>query len=122
MVRSRENAAAPVGFGPSARLPRPYGRLRGFIAATLLLGAALLLLGCGTVIDRQKLEDTIAADLERAGVSGLLSVSCPADVEVDPGRKLLCTVRLSGGRTETATLLIRNRDADVSLVNLQPDK
>lgn len=88
----------------------------------IALVAALVSSGCGTVIDRTKLEDTLTANLERSGVEGDIAVTCPGDIEVDPGRRFSCIVRISGGRREVATLLIRNSEADVSLLNLKPDK
>jgi hypothetical protein len=43
-------------------------------------------------------------------------------VEVEPMTKFTCTVHLSNGNTETATLLIRDEDANLNFVGLQPDK
>jgi len=87
------------------------------LAAVLLLAA-----GCGkTVIDLSKTEDQIQAEVEGQG-RNVASVDCPSDVEVVPRDKFTCTVRLSGGGTLTATLLIRDEDANLTLLSLQRDK
>ena len=72
----------------------------------LLLGVALVLVlavgGCGeTVIDSAKTEGAI---------------------EVKTGTKFQCVVTEAGGKKQTATLKILNEDADVSLVDLSPNK
>jgi hypothetical protein len=98
-------------------------RLRRFSAAPAALAAALLLAaGCGkTVIDLSKTEDQIQAEAEGEGRK-VASVECPSDVEVVPREKFTCTVRLSGGGAETATLLIRDEDANLTLLSLEPAK
>lgn len=87
-----------------------------------VVAGALLAAGCGkTVIDLSKTEDQIQAEAEGQG-NNVASVDCPSDVEVVAGDKFTCTVRLSGGGTETATLRIRDEDANLTLLSLEPDK
>ena len=76
--------------------------------------------GCGTVIDHAKLQDTIQASLESSVHEKIKSVECPADVSVDPGETFECIVIFSDDRREVATLKIRNKDADISMVGLKP--
>jgi Domain of unknown function (DUF4333) len=84
---------------------------------------AAVLAGCGeTVIDAAKTEDAIEHNLEKASGLKVASVECPSDVEVATGATFECVVTLAGGKEETATLKIRDEDADVSLVDLSPNK
>jgi hypothetical protein len=106
--------------------PVRKGRIRFpvFCVATLPLCAATIVApGCGeTVIDSVKAEDTIQASLEKSLDAKVKSVDCPSDQEVDPGATFTCEVVFSNGSRETATLKIRNEDADISLVNLKTNK
>ena len=91
----------------------------------LLLGVVLVLAiaGCGeTVIDATKTEDAIEHNLEKSVGLKIASVDCPSDVEVKKDTKFQCVVTETGGKQQTATLKILNEDADVSLVDLSPNK
>lgn len=93
----------------------------GALAALAL--ATFLAAGCGgTVIDLSKAEDQIKASVEESPGAKVASVNCPSGVEVEPKTKFTCTVHLADGETRTATLLIRDEDANLSLLTLQPDK
>lgn len=81
-----------------------------------LLAAALLIAGCGTVVDRVKLQDTLQASLEDSIHEKIKKVECPSDQSVDPGATFTCDVIFSDDRREVATLEIRNKDADISIV------
>ena len=84
---------------------------------------ALSIAACGeTVIDAAKTEDAIEHNLEKASGLKVASVDCPSDVEVQTGATFDCVVTEAGGKEETATLRILNEDADVSLVDLSPNK
>ena len=97
----------------SARLGAPIA---------LLICAALAAVGCGdTVVDNNKLAETLAAELRSSGTK-VSSVDCPSDVEVQKGAKFTCAVELTGGGAETATLEILNENADVRLVDLSPSE
>ena len=118
-------------FGASTRLallrpvlPVPVERKirfrpRVFLLLALLVGAAALA-GCGTVIDREKLQDTVQASLEDSIHEKIKKVECPSDQSVDPGATFTCDVIFSDDRREVATLKIRNNDADISMVGLKP--
>ncbi len=94
-------------------------RLLGVIAVV----AALALSGCGgTVIDSAKLEDTVQQSLSQSQGQGVRSVNCPSDQDVVVDATFTCTVEYSDGRTATATLKIRNEDADLSLIYLRSNK
>ena len=93
----------------------------GALAALAL--AALLAAGCGdTVIDDTKTEDAIEQNLESSLGKKVSAVDCPSEVEVEAGASFDCTVTLTGGKQETASLKIINEDADVEVTGLQPAK
>jgi hypothetical protein len=104
----------PVSSGPKARF-RPR-----ILVALVLLAGVVALYGCGTVVDREKLQDTLEVSLERSLSEKIKSVECPSDVSVDPGATFTCTVIFSDDRREIATLRIRNEDADISTIDLKP--
>jgi len=85
-----------------------------------MIAAVLPVLGCGTVVDREKLQDTIQPSLEDSIHEKIKEVECPSDQSVDPGATFTCDVIFSDDRREVATLEIRNKDADISLVGLKP--
>jgi len=90
-----------------------------FVPIALL---AVLAAGCGeTVIDDVKAEGAIETNLERSLHEKITAVDCPADEAVEAGKTFTCVVKFSDGRQEIATLKIRNKDADVSLVGLKPN-
>ncbi len=79
--------------------------------------------GCGgTVVDSTKTEDTIKATLEKQEGLKIKSVDCPSDVDVKAGATFTCTVVEKGGQSQIATLKIRDEDADLSLLSLEPAK
>jgi hypothetical protein len=105
----------PVSSGPQP----PFGSR--FFAVFALLAALLTLAGCGTVVDQVKLEDTVQASLEDSVHEKIRAVECPADQSVDPGATFTCDVIFSDGRREVATLKIRNKEADISMIDLKPE-
>jgi hypothetical protein len=92
---------------------------RRFAVLALVL-SALLAAGCGTVVDPVKLQDTIQADLEDSLRVKIQSVDCPSDVSVDPGATFTCEVIFSDDERKAATMEIRNKDADISMIGLKP--
>ncbi len=88
---------------------------------TLILGLAALP-GCGTVVSQEKLQDTIQASLESSIHEKIKRVECPSDQPVEPGTTFTCDVILSDDRREVATLEIRNEEADISMIDLKPEK
>jgi hypothetical protein len=89
------------------------------LAALVLALAALPLVGCGeTVLDTTKTEEQLQASLSKSLNEKVSSVDCPSDQEVEAGATFTCSVKLSSGETRTATLKIRNNDADVSVIHL----
>jgi hypothetical protein len=104
--------------------PRPFGRKnrfwpRVFPLIALVIGLVVLS-GCGTVVDQVKLEDTVQASLEDSIHEKIKAVDCPSDQSVDPGATFTCEVTFADNRREVATLTIRNKDADISMVGLKP--
>jgi hypothetical protein len=91
--------------------------------ALAIVVAAFLAVGCGgTIIDLSKTQDQIAAEVEQKRGKKVSSVDCPSDVKVEPKAKFTCTVRFADRSTATATLLIRDEDADLNFLTLQPNK
>jgi hypothetical protein len=85
--------------------------------------ALLALAACGDkVIDDDKAEDAVQADLERGLDVEVDSVDCPSDVEVEPGQTFECTVTAASGDRATATLRIRDEEANVRFIELKPRK
>jgi Domain of unknown function (DUF4333) len=98
----------------------PLGRFGALVALAL---AVFLATGCGgTVLDGASTEDQLVVEVEKTQGEKVDSVECPSDVEIEPKTTFTCAVRLANGDTETATLLIRDEDANLSFVKLQPDK
>jgi hypothetical protein len=85
----------------------------------LVLGSVLLY-GCGTVVDREKLQDTVQSSLEKSIHEKIKNVECPSDESVDPGATFTCVVIFSDDRREVATLKIRNKEADITMIDLKP--
>ncbi|MFL5833697.1 MAG: DUF4333 domain-containing protein [Solirubrobacterales bacterium] len=106
-------------------LARPFGRKNRFrsrVFPLLMLVLALVALyGCGTVVDKVKLQDTIQASLEDSIHEKIKEVDCPSDQSVDPGATFSCVVIFSDDRREVATLEIRNKDADISMIDIKPE-
>lgn len=89
--------------------------------ALSLLALAAAAAGCGgTVVDRAKLEATMRQSLEGSLHEKIKSVECPSDQPVDPGSTFTCDVSFTDGQRKAATLEIRNKDADISIVGLKP--
>ena len=105
---------SPARLGPKT----PFGCR--FFAAFALLAALVALYGCGTVVDKVKLQDTIQASLESSIHEKIQKVECPSDESVDPGATFTCEVVFSDGERKVATLKIRNKDADISMIGLKP--
>jgi Domain of unknown function (DUF4333) len=107
-------------------LPVSAGRKIGLRSPVFLLLALVLasvaLYGCGTVVSREKLEDTVQSSLENSIHEKIKQVECPSDESVDPGATFTCDVIFSDDRREVATLKIRNEEADMSIVSLKPKK
>jgi hypothetical protein len=79
--------------------------------------------GCGgTVVDDAKTADTIQRYLERSLNEDVRSVDCPSDQPVDPKSTFDCEVTLVGGEQKTATVEIRNEDADFGVVDYKPKR
>ncbi len=92
------------------------GRL-GAVAALILIVA--IAAGCGgTVIDSKKTEEELQASLTKSLNEKVSSVDCPSGQKVETGATFTCSVKFSNGKTDTATLKIRNQDADVSVIHL----
>jgi chromosome condensin MukBEF MukE localization factor len=106
--------------------PVASGRKKRFRSLVLpllaLVFGVVALYGCGTVVDREKLQDTVKSSLEKSIHEKIKQVECPSDESVDPGATFTCDVIFSDDRREVATLEIRNKDADITMVGLKPKK
>lgn len=95
---------------------------RVLAAAIAIIAIAVSASGCGSVIDREKLDDTVQKSLERSLHEKITAVDCPSDQAVDPGSTFDCEVIFSDGKRESAELKIRNANADISIVGLKQTK
>ncbi len=96
------------------------GRFGALVALALV---AFLAAGCGgTDLDASKIEEQLEANIENTEKTKVSSVDCPSGVAVEPKTTFSCTVHLASGGTETITLLIRDKEANVSIVKRQPNK
>jgi Domain of unknown function (DUF4333) len=92
-------------------------------ALVALLAIALAVAGCGgTDIDSKKTEEQLKASTENIRGEKVSSVECPSGVAVEPGATFTCSVKLSSGKEETATLKIRDKEADLDFEGLSPSK
>ena len=87
----------------------------------MLVIGPVALSGCGTVVDREKLQNTVQASLENSIHEKIKNVECPSDESVDPGATFTCEVIFSDDRREVATLKIRNEEADITMIDLKPE-
>lgn len=95
--------------------------IRCALAAATVAVLATGIAGCGdTVIDSKSTEETLQVSLEKSLHEKITSVDCPSDVKVEPGKTFTCEVNFPKGKQATATLKIRNKDADISIERLQP--
>jgi Domain of unknown function (DUF4333) len=103
------------------RLPGPRSPFGSrFFAVFALFLALVAVSGCGTVVDEVKLQDTVQASLEDSIHEKIKAVDCPSAQSVDPGATFTCEVTFADDRQEIATLEIRNKDADISMIGLKP--
>jgi hypothetical protein len=84
-----------------------------------LFATAVLVAGCGeTIIDSQKTEEQLEANLTHSLNEKISSVACPSDQKVEKGATFNCSVKLQKGQEQTVTLKIRNDNADISVINV----
>jgi hypothetical protein len=89
----------------------------------LAVAPALLAAGCGeTVLDKAKTEATLEQNVERATGRKVTSVDCPSDVAVKKGTTFECVVTFENGKRSVETVKIRNADADISAIDLRPER
>lgn len=98
-------------------------RVRALVAPTVaavVVATALAAAGCGeTVIDSGKAEGAVKENLQHVLGRRVASVDCPSGVAVKAGSSFECAVHLAGGETKTATLTIRDREADTEVTGLR---
>jgi NAD(P)H-hydrate repair Nnr-like enzyme with NAD(P)H-hydrate epimerase domain len=97
------------------------GPRRFLLAAASIAVLAVLLAGCGgTTVDPVKLEDTLQASLEKSFHEKITAVDCPSGQEVDPGSTVTCEVTFSDDKRKAALLEIRDKEADITTLGLEP--
>jgi hypothetical protein len=97
--------------------------LRSVLVVALFGFLVLAASGCGeTTIDATKLEGAAQKSLEDSLHEKIKAVDCPSGQTVDPGKTITCAVDFPKGEEATATLKIRDQDADVSLVDIKANK
>jgi NAD(P)H-hydrate repair Nnr-like enzyme with NAD(P)H-hydrate epimerase domain len=98
-------------------------RRRTLLAATAIAVLAVLLAGCGgTTVDPVKLEDTLQASLEKSFHEKITSVDCPSGLAVTPGATFKCEVTFSDDKRKAALMKIRDKEADITTIGLEPIK
>jgi hypothetical protein len=108
-----------------ARLPKSAltGPRRFLLVAASIAALAVSLAGCGgTTLDPVKLEDTLQASLEKSFHEKITVVDCPSGQEVDPGSTVTCEVTFSDDKRKAALLEIRDKEADITTLGLEPIK
>ena len=99
---------------------RVLPRLGALLAVVAL---ALVVAGCGsTVIDQQKVEEQVKESSEKISGAKISSVECPSGIAVEAGTTFTCSVKFSSGKESTATLKIRDKEADLNFEGLSPNK
>jgi Domain of unknown function (DUF4333) len=115
-----------LGYSPDDARPPESAltrRRRTLLAATVIALLAVSLSGCGgTTVDPVKLEDTLQASLEKSFHEKITSVDCPSGQDVTPGATFKCEVTFSDEQRKAALLKIRDKDADITTVGLEPIK
>jgi uncharacterized lipoprotein len=95
--------------------------MRSLLAALAIALLGISLAACGeTVIDSTKTEEQLQSNRAKETGQEPKEVDCPSDVEVKAGTSFECTIVEGKGKESTATLKIRNDDADLSLVSVEP--
>jgi Domain of unknown function (DUF4333) len=74
-------------------MPMCSRQVRFVALATLALTTA----ACTTTLDTDGLEGMLQADIERTTGREIVSVECPADIEVEVGRTFNCTAEEASG-------------------------
>lgn len=119
------SSSPPIAILPPVRAIRsraaPSSSYRVFAAIPVFF-CLLALAGCGTVVSQEKLQDAVQASLEDSIHEKIQAVECPSDQSVDPGATFTCSVIFSDHRREIATLEIRDKEADISMIDLKPEK
>lgn len=119
-MTSRANGILPPVSPVRSGVKTP-SRARKLLVLALL--PCLGLAACaGTVIDQEKVQDTTQQSLERTLHEKIKGVDCPSGVSVTPGSTFTCDVIFPDGKQMTATLKIRDKEADVSIVGLKANK
>jgi hypothetical protein len=94
-------------------------RARRFRAHAAIIGTgALLMAGCGTVVDGQGADTKIGAAIEQGLNLSVESVVCPTDAEDKEGERFDCRVTTAGGSHLNAQVRIVNENADLRIVSV----
>lgn len=97
--------------------------VRALAIITAMLALTCLAAGCGdTILDATKTEEAIQDNLKKSVHEKIKAVDCPSDQKVEVDKTFTCTVIFADGKQATATLKIRNKEADVSFVGLKLNK
>ena len=76
--------------------------------------------GCGdTIINQEKMEAAVKANMERSQDQKVTAVDCPSGQKVETGATFTCKIEFSNGQHATSTWKIRNKEADVDIVGFK---
>jgi NAD(P)H-hydrate repair Nnr-like enzyme with NAD(P)H-hydrate epimerase domain len=105
---------------PKSALTRVH-RILIAVASTALLAVSVA--GCGgTTVDPVKVEDTLQASLEKSFHEKIYAVDCPSGQDVTPGATFTCEVTFSDDKRKAALMEIRDKEADLTTLGLEPIK
>jgi hypothetical protein len=91
------------------------------LLAASAVALTVLVAGCGgTKVDPVKLEDTAKPSLEKSLHEKITAVECPSGQSVDPGVTFSCEVIFPDEKRELVIFKIRNKEADISTIGLEP--
>lgn len=102
-------------------MSKPFPPSRRLLAALAPVALTVLVAGCGgTTVDPVKLENTAKPSLEKSLHEKIAAVECPSGQSVDPGVTFSCEVIFPDEKRELVTFKIRNKEADITTVGLEP--
>lgn len=117
-LRRGDRNGPGVGCEQVSDLPR--SRMTGLLGTLALVLMASAVSGCADlVVDRDKAQDAIEADILAKSDIAVRAVECPEDVPVVAGERFSCQVVAIGGNRYRATLLILDDEADLDFESLE---
>lgn len=116
----RRGDGSGLGIGCELVPDRLRSQMTGLLGIPALVLIAIAISGCADlVVDRDKAQDAIEADILAKSDIAVRTVECPEDVPVLAGERFSCEVLATGGDRYRATLLILDDEADLDFESLK---